>query len=132
MASIRRANIEDLLKMQNSNLWCLPENYTFKYYYYHYACFPHLLYIAEVDGNIAGYVLAKIDEELEKEGQIRGHITSLAVLRTYRKMGRRWSIFRYCGKTHGSRPPSHESHHGRYRCYSARPNHQQSRLWTLP
>ena len=27
MVTIRRANFEDLLSMQNANLWCLPENY---------------------------------------------------------------------------------------------------------
>lgn len=77
------------MRMQSSNLWCLPENYTFKYYYYHYTCFPHLLYIAEMDGQIVGYVLGKIDEDMEEQGKIRGHITSLATLRTHRKLGRR-------------------------------------------
>ena len=27
MVSIRRGGVEDLLHMQNANLWCLPENY---------------------------------------------------------------------------------------------------------
>jgi peptide alpha-N-acetyltransferase len=35
MVSIRQATAEDLVAMQNSNLWCLPENYNLKYYLYH-------------------------------------------------------------------------------------------------
>lgn len=27
MVSIRQANVKDLLQMQTTNLWCLPENY---------------------------------------------------------------------------------------------------------
>jgi N-alpha-acetyltransferase 10/11 len=60
MVSIRRASVEDLIQMQNCNLWCLPENYTFKYYFYHYFTWPYLLYVAEDSGKIVGYVLAKM------------------------------------------------------------------------
>jgi len=85
MVSIRRATIDDLPAMQNCNLWCLPENYTAKYYFYHYLNWSQLLYVAEdFNGKIVGYVLAKIDEESD---DINGHITSLSVLRTHRKLG---------------------------------------------
>ncbi len=40
MVSIRKANLNDLLGMQNCNLWCLPENYTSKYYLYHFMSWP--------------------------------------------------------------------------------------------
>ena len=51
----------DLLEVQNSNLWCLPENYQMKYYYYHIMTWPQLLYVAEArGGKIVGYVLAKM------------------------------------------------------------------------
>ena len=61
MVSIRRASITDLHNIQACNLWCLPENYTFKYYFYHYLSWPQLLFVAE-DSNkkIVGYVLAKM------------------------------------------------------------------------
>jgi N-alpha-acetyltransferase 10/11 len=57
-----------------------------KYYFYHLLSWPQLLWIAEdFDGNIVGYVLAKMEED---ERQPRhGHITSLSVLRTHRKRG---------------------------------------------
>lgn len=61
MVSIRNANVEDLLQMQNTNLWCLPENYQMKYYFYHIMSWPQLLYVAEdQNGKIVGYVLAKM------------------------------------------------------------------------
>ena len=88
MVSIRRATVEDLLKMQQTNLLCLPENYQFKYYIYHYLSWPSLLHVAEDhNGKIVGYVLAKLEDEDVKQGEIQGHITSISVLRTYRRLG---------------------------------------------
>jgi Acetyltransferases len=60
MVCIRRAQPEDLLKIQNCNLMCLPENYNLKYYFYHILSWPQLLHVAEQDGKIVGYVLAKM------------------------------------------------------------------------
>ncbi len=72
--------------MQNTNLHCLPENYQLKYYFYHVLSWPQLLYVAETSpGKIVGYVLAKMEEGPKDE--CHGHITSLAVLRTHRKLG---------------------------------------------
>ncbi len=85
MVNIRRATVEDLLEMQACNLACLPENYQMKYYFYHILSWPQLLYVAE-DSNkkIVGYVLAKMEEDAQES---HGHITSLAVLRSHRKLG---------------------------------------------
>ena len=88
MVSIRRAIVDDLLKMQQTNLLCLPENYQFKYYIYHYLSWPALLHVAEDhNGKIVGYVLAKLEDEEVKPGEVQGHITSISVLRTYRRLG---------------------------------------------
>ncbi|PSC75502.1 N-alpha-acetyltransferase 11-like [Micractinium conductrix] len=85
MVCIRQATVEDLLQMQRCNLLCLPENYQLKYYFYHVLSWPQLLYVAEdYDGRIVGYVLAKMEEE---SAEVHGHITSLAVARTHRKLG---------------------------------------------
>jgi N-alpha-acetyltransferase 10/11 len=86
MVNIRQAQPEDLLAMQTCNLACLPENYQLKYYMYHILSWPQLMFVAEDLNNarIVGYVLAKMEEDAD---DIHGHITSLAVLRTYRKMG---------------------------------------------
>lgn len=87
MANIRPARHSDLLAMQACNLLCLPENYQMKYYFYHMLSWPQLLYVAEVGGKIVGYVLAKMDEDQDRVEEVHGHITSLAVLREYRKLG---------------------------------------------
>lgn len=88
MVSIRKATIEDLIKMQSTNLICLPENYSFKYYIYHYLSWNPLLYCAEdTNGNVIGYVLAKLEEDDENSNIIHGHITSISILRTYRRLG---------------------------------------------
>lgn len=87
MVNIRRAEATDLFAMQNANLFCLPENYVMKYYFYHILSWPQLLYVAEDGNKIVGYVLAKMDEDGDSTGDYHGHITSLAVLRTHRKLG---------------------------------------------
>ena len=38
------------------------------------------------EGNIAGYVLAKMDDDAPEDAP-KGHITSLAVKRTFRRLG---------------------------------------------
>ncbi|VEL31077.1 unnamed protein product [Protopolystoma xenopodis] len=75
-----------MLNMRDCNLDCLPENYQMKYYFYHGLSWPQLSYVAEADdGEIVGYVLAKMEED--PEDMQYGHITSLAVKRTYRRLG---------------------------------------------
>ncbi|KAG5437954.1 hypothetical protein PCANB_000300 [Pneumocystis canis] len=72
--------------MQEANLTNLPENYQMKYYLYHLLTWPQLSYVAvNAKNRVVGYVLAKMED---MEGPIQhGHITSLSVLRTYRRLG---------------------------------------------
>lgn len=86
--NIRNAKQADLINMQQCNLMCLPENYQMKYYFYHLLTWPQLSYVAEHNGQIVGYVLAKMDEDAGNEkNPPHGHITSLAVRRNYRRLG---------------------------------------------
>jgi len=86
MVSVRVAKPEDLMNMQHCNLLCLPENYQMKYYFYHGLSWPQLSFVAEDSkGKIVGYVLAKMEEESEEVPH--GHITSLAVQRSHRRLG---------------------------------------------
>ena len=63
MILIRQATVYDLLHMQTTNLWCLPENYQMKSYMYHILSWPQLLYVAVDHKNrVVGYVLAKMEE----------------------------------------------------------------------
>lgn len=86
----------DLPLIQHANLENLPENYFLKYYLYHSLSWPQLSYVA-VDVSrpakgpydypkIVGYVLAKMEEE-PTDGIPHGHITSLSVMRTHRRLG---------------------------------------------
>lgn len=57
-----------------------------KYYFYHGLSWPQLSYVAEDEnGKIVGYVLAKMEED--QEDMKHGHITSLAVKRSHRRLG---------------------------------------------
>lgn len=57
-----------------------------KYYFFHGLSWPQLSYVAEDEkGRIVGYVLAKM--EGDDENNSHGHITSLAVKRSHRRMG---------------------------------------------
>lgn len=54
---------------------------------YHALTWPQLSYIAEDEkGKVVGYVLAKMDEDAA-EDEPHGHITSLAVKRSHRRLG---------------------------------------------
>lgn len=84
--NIRRAEIKDLMGMQNCNLHNLPENYQMKYYLYHGLTWPQVSFVAEDHkGRIVGYILAKMDEEPTEDPH--GHVTSISVLRDYRRLG---------------------------------------------
>jgi ribosomal protein S18 acetylase RimI-like enzyme len=86
----------DIPHVQSTNITNLPENYFLKYYLYHALSWPQLSYVA-VDisrpartpydpPKIVGYVLAKMEEE-PVNGVQHGHITSLSVMRTHRRLG---------------------------------------------
>ncbi|ESK94424.1 n-terminal acetyltransferase a complex catalytic subunit ard1 [Moniliophthora roreri MCA 2997] len=85
--NIRQARVEDLMGMQACNLHNLPENYTMKYYLYHLLTWPTLSYVAEDEGRIIGYILAKMEEDIPEGEEIHGHVTSISVLRSYRRLG---------------------------------------------
>ncbi|KAJ9134706.1 Acyl-CoA N-acyltransferase [Coniochaeta hoffmannii] len=93
---IRLLRPSDIPLIQHANLENLPENYFLKYYLYHALSWPQLSYVA-VDVSrpkktpydypkIVGYVLAKMEEE-PTDGVQHGHITSLSVMRTHRRLG---------------------------------------------
>ena len=106
MLSVREATVFDLLNMQQTNLWCLPENYNLKYYFYHVLSWPQLLQVAEDHkGKVVGYVLAKMEEE---DTPPHGHITSLSVLRTHRKCGLATKLMT---ASHNRMTESFDAHH---------------------
>ncbi|ODV68102.1 acyl-CoA N-acyltransferase [Hyphopichia burtonii NRRL Y-1933] len=112
--TIRQATINDIQAMQNANLHNLPENYQLKYYMYHILSWPQASFVAttydtideddvfdeEVENpkgdtayinkgeKIVAYVLGKMEDDPDAEDKTpHGHITSLSVMRTYRRLG---------------------------------------------
>ncbi|KAI5117871.1 hypothetical protein M0805_006573 [Coniferiporia weirii] len=86
--NIRVARVDDLMGMQACNLQNLPENYTMKYYLYHLLSWPSLSYVAEDHkGRIVGYILAKMEDDLQAGEDPHGHVTSISVIRGYRRLG---------------------------------------------
>lgn len=97
-----------LPSIQTCNITNLPENYFLKYYLYHALTWPQLSFVAVVRPRngyarssgkrggsglpgeeypkVVGYVLAKMEEE-PTDGMAHGHITSLSVMRTHRRLG---------------------------------------------
>jgi N-alpha-acetyltransferase 10/11 len=93
---VRLLRPSDIPLVQQANITNLPENYFLKYYLYHALAWPQLSYVA-VDVSrppktpydypkIVGYVLAKMEED-PSDGIAHGHITSLSVMRTHRRLG---------------------------------------------
>ncbi|KAF7712816.1 Acetyltransferase (GNAT) family protein [Penicillium ucsense] len=99
--------IDLLPSIQTCNITNLPENYFLKYYLYHALTWPQLSFVAvvrpkngyksgsgpgmagDISGQypkVVGYVLAKMEEE-PSDGVQHGHITSLSVMRTHRRLG---------------------------------------------
>ncbi|OJJ49606.1 hypothetical protein ASPZODRAFT_149117 [Penicilliopsis zonata CBS 506.65] len=91
--------IDLLPSIQTCNITNLPENYFLKYYLYHALTWPQLSFVAVVRPKngyaagpgkeypkVVGYVLAKMEEE-PTDGLAHGHITSLSVMRTHRRLG---------------------------------------------
>ncbi|KAJ3576202.1 hypothetical protein NP233_g611 [Leucocoprinus birnbaumii] len=55
---------------------------------YHAMTWPSLSYVAEDHkGRIVGYILAKMEEDLKDGEEPHGHVTSISVLRPYRRLG---------------------------------------------
>ena len=94
MFSIRRATTHDFQEIQQANLANLPENYALKYLLYHAVSWPQGSYVATVTTNgrekVVGYVLTKMEDdnnERPPDSAPAAHITSVSVMRTYRRMG---------------------------------------------
>ena len=77
---------EDLPHIQNCNLTNLPENYQLHFYYYHFIIYPTSFVAVNHENKIVGYCLTKIEDD-EKHDVVTGQVTSISVIRTYRKLG---------------------------------------------
>lgn len=101
---IRQATICDVQQISNCNRRNLPENYDNAYIANQILSWPLLSYVVEVEENIAGYVLGRIDVSSGSNGfhhlfrdtsgyytspkdAVSGHIISIAVEESFRRHG---------------------------------------------
>jgi len=73
------------------NTKCLPENYSVSFYQSLYTRFPETFLVAEVDGEIQGYIMCRIEKGWSKRGKLHparlAHVVSIAVMENYRRRG---------------------------------------------
>jgi ribosomal-protein-alanine N-acetyltransferase len=91
--SLRRFEPRDLAYVVHVNRVCLPENYSNGFYMDLYESYPETFIVAEIDGEIIGYIMCRIESgflgmslrnlSLSK----KGHIISIAVLPEHRNKG---------------------------------------------
>jgi ribosomal-protein-alanine N-acetyltransferase len=73
------------------NSECLPENYSSYFYLGLYEKFPETFQVAEVNGEIQGYIMCRIERGWSKIRSLSHtrlcHIVSIAVISSYRRRG---------------------------------------------
>jgi ribosomal-protein-alanine N-acetyltransferase len=88
---VRGFRSEDLSRVMDINVECLPENYSTFFYRDLYRRFPETFVVAEVDGEIQGYIMCRIERGLSKFRGLRTarlcHVVSIAVREPYRRRG---------------------------------------------
>lgn len=89
--ALRRFQPDDLEKVVHINQVCLPENYSTYFFMDLYERYPETFIVAEISGEIAGYIMCRIETGLPDFGLFgiakRGHIISVAVLPKYQRKG---------------------------------------------
>jgi len=89
--ALRRFQPDDLEKVVHINQVCLPENYSTYFFMDLYERHPETFIVAEVAGELAGYIMCRIETGLPDFGLFgiakRGHVISVAVLPEYQRKG---------------------------------------------
>ena len=88
---IRGFRSDDLDRVMDINVECLPENYSKFFYRDLYRRFPDSFVVAEADGAIQGYIMCRIERGLSRFKGLRAarlcHVVSIAVREPYRRRG---------------------------------------------
>jgi len=91
VAVVRPVREEEILSVMAINRVCLPENYSYSFFYSIFKSNPDGFLVADLGGRIAGYVMSRVEWGASKMDALRlrrlGHIVSLAVLPEYRGRG---------------------------------------------
>ncbi len=87
--AIRLAELSDINEIIKINRLCLPENYSFDFFYRILTEFGFACVVATVNNSIGGYVLTRIEKPIASYIGLdtpKGHIVSIAVLPQYRRL----------------------------------------------
>jgi [ribosomal protein S18]-alanine N-acetyltransferase len=88
---IRRCDRDDVPHVISINSETLPEHYTEYFYYEILAEFPETFLVVELEGNVVGYIMCRIEygfSHLRKLSLARkGHIVSVSVRHEHRRRG---------------------------------------------
>ncbi len=89
--TLRTFTVSDLERVMHINTKCLPENYSSFFYKDLYTRFPDTFVVAEIDGEIQGYIMCRIEKGWSKRGRLSParlcHVVSIAVMEGYRRKG---------------------------------------------
>lgn len=89
--TLRTFTVSDLERVMHINTACLPENYSSFFYKDLYTRFPDTFIVAEMDGEIQGYIMCRIEKGWSKRGRLSParlcHVVSIAVMESYRRKG---------------------------------------------
>ena len=89
--TLRTFTVSDLERVMHINTACLPENYSSFFYNDLYTRFPDTFIVAEMDGEIQGYIMCRIEKGWSKRGRLSParlcHVVSIAVMESYRRRG---------------------------------------------
>jgi ribosomal-protein-alanine N-acetyltransferase len=89
--NIRVFKFDDLERVMYINSKALPENYSSYFYRDLYTKYPETFLVAEIEGEIQGYIMCRVERGWSKKGRLSParlcHIVSIAVMEEYRRRG---------------------------------------------
>ena len=93
---LRPFKTSDLEGVIQINRECLPENYSPHFFINLYKRFPATFIVAEVNGEIVGYIMCRIETGIPSFKLLgiakKGHVISIAVLPTHHRKGIGYSL----------------------------------------
>jgi len=95
---VRQAELGDINDIIKINRLCLPENYSFDFFYRILTEFGFACVVGVEEGKIAGYLLSRVERPFSTFiglNSAKGHVISIAVLPEYRRKGVGAKIMKY-------------------------------------
>ena len=95
---IRQAELSDINEIMKINKICLPENYSFDFFYRILSDFGYACVVGEMEGETIGYVLSRIERPFTSflgVQSAKGHVISIAIIPKYRRKGLGFKIMKY-------------------------------------